>query len=315
MRMPTVVFQQHHNVLTGKTGTFCKFIIFLENMNVFQSWKAPGFGRKDSGSSSATETTQGGLSDSNGTNNVSSSSSSGEPPQKQYRVERFKAILSGENVDMAELKKLSWNGVPDQFRSMVWLLHLGYMPTNKIRRDSAMARKRKEYADSIPMFFNISDYDRTTQEGELLRQIRVDLPRTNPDMPFFQQTEIQLAMERILYIWSIRHPASGYVQGMNDLLTPLLLIAIQPHTAEGIQGVLRCDVATLHQQVLMHVEADAYWCLTKLMDDIQDHYTFSQPGVQRMIQRLEDLVHRLDAELHNHLETQGVNYMQFSFRW
>jgi hypothetical protein len=37
--------------------------------------------------------------------------------------------------------------------------------------------------------------------------------------------------------------------------------------------------------------------------------------VQRMIQRLEDLVHRLDAELHNHLETQGVNYMQFSFRW
>ena len=242
-------------------------------------------------------------------------SSSGELPQKHYRVERFKVILSSENVDMIELRKLSWNGVPPQFRTMVWLLHLGYMPANRSRRDPAIARKRKEYADSIPMFFNVSDYDRTTQEGEVLRQIRVDLPRTNPDMPFFQQAEIQLAMERILYIWSIRHPASGYVQGMNDLLTPLLLVAMQPHTAEGIQGVLRCDAAALHQQVLMHVEADAYWCLTKLMDDIQDHYTFSQPGVQRMVLRLEDLVHRLDAELHNHLDAQGVSYLQFSFRW
>ena len=26
----------------------------------------------------------------------------------------------------------------------------------------------------------------------------------------------------------------------------------------------------------MKVEADSYWCLTKLMDNIQDRYTFSQ---------------------------------------
>ncbi len=30
--------------------------------------------------------------------------------------------------------------------------------------------------------------------------------------------------ERVLYIWSIRHPASGYVQGMNDLVTPLFVV-------------------------------------------------------------------------------------------
>jgi len=168
-------------------------------------------------------------------------------------------------------------------------------------------------------------------------------------MPFFQQPEIQRAMERILYIWSIRHPASGYVQGMNDLLTPLLLVATQQHATActGIPAVLRCDVATLEPAALMHVEADAYWCLTKLMDNIQDHYTFDQvrpwrdvgggarapcsllsrwspspppfscrqPGVQRMVRRLEDLVHRLDTELHGHFEEQGVQYIQFSFRW
>lgn len=78
------------------------------------------------------------------------------------------------------------------------------------------------------------------------RQIQVDLPRTNPDMPFFQQKEIQKAMERILYIWSIRHPASSYVQGMNDLLTPLLLVSMDPFSKD----VLRCDTATLDTQVI-----------------------------------------------------------------
>ena len=34
-----------------------------------------------------------------------------------------------------------------------------------------------------------------------------------------------------------------------------------------------------------------------------------------MILRLEDLIHRLDTELYAHLQSEGVQYMQFSFRW
>jgi len=30
--------------------------------------------------------------------------------------------------------------------------------------------------------------------------------------------------ERILFIWGMRHPASGYVQGINDLVTPFFLV-------------------------------------------------------------------------------------------
>jgi hypothetical protein len=30
-------------------------------------------------------------------------------------------------------------------------------------------------------------------------------------------------MIRILFVWSMRHPASAYVQGINDLCAPLLL--------------------------------------------------------------------------------------------
>jgi hypothetical protein len=228
-----------------------------------------------------------------------------------YKVQKFQTSLDAENIDLVSLRKLSWNGVPNEFRAMVWQLLLGYLPTNKSRRETALARKRKEYVDSIPVYFDIADYERTVQEGETLRQILVDLPRTSPNIPYFHQPAIQKAMERILYIWAIRHPASGYVQGMNDILTPLLVVNMSPF----VEDVLRADVGALDTQIVLNVEADSYWCLTKLLDNIQDHYTFSQPGLQRMVLRLEDLVHRMDAELHQHFEEENIQYMQFAFRW
>ena len=33
-------------------------------------------------------------------------------------------------------------------------------------------------------------------------------------------------MTRILFTWAVRHPASGYVQGISDLCAPLLLVFI-----------------------------------------------------------------------------------------
>lgn len=64
-----------------------------------------------------------------------------------------------------------------------------------------------------------------------------------------------------------------------------------------------------------NIEADAFWCFSKLLDDIQDHYTCSQPGLQRMVLRLEDLINRLDKELHAHFQEEGIQYLQFGFRW
>lgn len=48
--------------------------------------------------------------------------------------------------------------------------------------------------------------------------------RTQPDIPVFQSEQIQSMMTRILFIWAVRHPASAYVQGINDLCAPLLLV-------------------------------------------------------------------------------------------
>ena len=164
-----------------------------------------------------------------------------------YRLSQFEKLLSMENVDLNALRKLAWNGIPSKYRADVWQMLLGYLPTNKDRRSAALTRKRKEYFDSISMYFTVADADRTKQDEENLGQILIDLPRTCPDIAFFQQTLVQKSMERILYVWSIRHPASGYVQGMNDLLTPLLLVCLQPFAEDP----LRCDVATLDAGIMV----------------------------------------------------------------
>lgn len=39
-------------------------------------------------------------------------------------------------------------------------------------------------------------------------------------------------MIRILFTWSMRHPASGYVQGINDLAAPLILVFLAEHINE-----------------------------------------------------------------------------------
>ncbi len=45
-----------------------------------------------------------------------------------------------------------------------------------------------------------------------LRQVVVDVPRTAPGVAFVHEPVIQKCLERLLYIWGVRHPASGYVQ-------------------------------------------------------------------------------------------------------
>lgn len=45
---------------------------------------------------------------------------------------------------------------------------------------------------------------------------------------------------------------------------------------------------------MLEVEADCYWCLCKLVEAIQDHYTYAQPGIQRAVFRLQRLVRWAD---------------------
>ncbi|CEP12579.1 hypothetical protein [Parasitella parasitica] len=225
------------------------------------------------------------------------------------RSRKFKEVLSVSNVDLVALRSLSWSGIPEELRMMSWQLLLGYLPCNSARREITLARKRKEYADSVT-----ATYARGTAglDQALWHQIHIDIPRTNPGVPLYQYEATQLCLERILYQWAIRHPASGYVQGINDLVTPIFEVFLSAYIDEDPE---QYDVGKLDKNILGVIEADSFWCLSKLLDGIQDNYTFAQPGIQRQIVTLKELVTRIDARLAQHLQSEGIEFIQFAFRW
>eukprot|EP00921_Rhytidocystis_pertsovi_P016086 GHVQ01025412.1.p1 GENE.GHVQ01025412.1~~GHVQ01025412.1.p1 ORF type:complete len:355 (-),score=45.21 GHVQ01025412.1:299-1363(-) len=241
---------------------------------------------------------------------------------KSIKAERLQGVLNNPTIDIGSLKELLWAGVPDEseaaaVRAEAWQIMLGYLPLNKDRRTEAAQRKRVEYWDLIEEYYNNELKSET--ERKLLRQIRVDIPRTNPGCQLFSDKRTQAMMERALYTWAVRHPASGYVQGINDLITPFIATFVLPYanrTEKATTSTLNeVDLEKVTDEELSDVEADSYWCLSKVLGHIQDHYTFGQPGIQRLIVKLRDIVKRVDEPLYAHLETQGLDFLQFSFRW
>ncbi|XP_058184416.1 GTPase-activating protein GYP1 [Rhododendron vialii] len=262
----------------------------------------------------------------NSTGNKSrTSTSSGEDTSKESqkstigaratdsaRLMKFTKALSGPTVILDKLRELAWSGVPPYLRPTVWRLLLGYAPTNSDRREGVLRRKRLEYLDCVAQYFDIPDIQRTDEEITMLRQISVDCPRTVPDVTFFQQAAVQKSLERILYTWAIRHPASGYVQGINDLATPFLVVFLSEFLEGSVDDWTTLD---LPPEKISDIEADCYWCLSKLLDGMQDHYTFAQPGIQRLVFKLKELVRRIDEPVSRHIEEQGLEFLQFAFRW
>ncbi|XP_023576060.1 TBC1 domain family member 22B isoform X1 [Octodon degus] len=243
---------------------------------------------------------------------ISDQNASGAPPmtvREKTRLEKFRQLLSSHNTDLDELRKCSWPGVPREVRPVTWRLLSGYLPANTERRKLTLQRKREEYFGFIEQY-----YDSRNEEHhqDTYRQIHIDIPRTNPLIPLFQQPLVQEIFERILFIWAIRHPASGYVQGINDLVTPFFVVFLSEYVEEDVENF---DVTNLSQDRLRSIEADSFWCMSKLLDGIQDNYTFAQPGIQRKVKALEELVSRIDEQVHNHFRRYEVEYLQFAFRW
>ncbi|KAF5658807.1 gtpase-activating gyp1 [Fusarium heterosporum] len=242
------------------------------------------------------------------------------------RINKFKKLLQASTISLPDLRSTAWSGVPQEVRAITWQLLLSYLPANSERRVATLERKRKEYLDGVRQAFERGGSAANTSantaatgrirglDEAVWHQISIDVPRTNPHIELYSYEATQRSLERILYVWAVRHPASGYVQGINDLVTPFWQVFLGIYIGDpDIESGM--DPGQLPKSVLDAVEADSFWCLTKLLDGIQDHYIVAQPGIQRQVAALRDLTARIDANLSKHLEQEGIEFIQFSFRW
>ena len=166
--------------------------------------------------------------------------------------------LTADDIDLDKLKRLCWSGCPDGFRAECWGVLTGYYPLNHANREVFMRRKRAEYQSYVVSTYSNVNWSRLLELGNnegsmgdtsdptgsqedgsslvgveelaIMKQIRKDLPRAG-NVKVLHCVRIQQIMERVLYIWAVRHPACGYVQGMNDLVYPFLYVLLVDHVA------------------------------------------------------------------------------------
>jgi len=234
------------------------------------------------------------------------------------RRHKFVECLSQPDVSITDLRKLAWSGIPPVLRPVAWPLLLGYLPLAANQRCSTLSRKRAEYQNLVDVTFAKG---REGLDQSIWHQIEIDVPRTRPGIKLWMCQSTQRSLERILYVWAIRHPASGYVQGINDLVTPFFQVFLSAYltipsaVASSYNDTELFDPALLPPKILQAIEADTFWCLSRLLDGIQDNYIMAQPGIHRSVRRMTELVARIDPALSKHLKNEGVEFMQFAFRW
>lgn len=108
-------------------------------------------------------------------------------------------------------------------------------------------------------------------------------------------TNITNVLKRLLFIWHNRHPASGYVQGMCDISIPFLVVFLGEYLPQEEEEVkFKADMESLDEETLSAVEADVYWCVSKMIESVTTNYTQGFDGLRQAYSKVEELLYRID---------------------
>ncbi|XP_077867828.1 TBC1 domain family member 15-like [Saccoglossus kowalevskii] len=120
-----------------------------------------------------------------------------------------------------------------------------------------------------------------------------DVSRTDRTHPCFEgQNNPNISMlYDILMTYCQYNFDLGYVQGMSDLLSPIL--------------------------VVIEDEVDAFWCFVGFMetDGVRNNFDMDQEGMKKQLINLNTLLHFLDPELYTYLDSKDSSNLYFCFRW
>jgi len=234
------------------------------------------------------------------------------------KITRFSEIIGSDIVDMIKLREIVWSGCPcgnPAIRAVSWKILLGVIPPRVHRHEETRLKRSKEYQNLLHEHKCNIDASSSRESGinDVVHQIEIDIPRTvTLGQEFVKSDPFLSVVRRVLIIWSLRNPACGYVQGMNDIAVSLLLVLLEGAAGHPLSGSQESEIWRLD---LFPIESDLYWTFSRVIQGVQDHYTSSQPGIQKMMKHFRDVILRIDRDLFNHLENAQIDIQQISFRW
>lgn len=202
----------------------------------------------------------------------------------------------GRMIDVPALKyRIFKGGLSENVRSEAWKYLLGYYDFNATHKEQQVRIKEKnESYFRMKLQWKTISADQESRFSALRERkslIEKDASRTDRTHPFYfgeNNPNIQI-LQDILMTYCMHNFDLGYVQGMSDLLSPIL--------------------------VVMENETDAFWCFTGWLDTVGSNFEFTQEGIQNQLLNLHRLLHYVDPQLCRYLEQHESGNLYFAFRW
>lgn len=163
--------------------------------------------------------------------------------------------------------------------------------------EQTLTKKRMEYGKLVSNYWRPESF--SEDERKIYHTIDVDVKRIGVEYSGVCRTDaVTQTLKRLLFIWHNRHPASGYVQGMCDISLPFLLVFLGEYLPYDELNVKFKGLETLSAETLEAVEADVYWCVSKMIESVTSNYTQGFDGLRQAYSKVEELLLRIDQELY-----------------
>ncbi|XP_047530013.1 TBC1 domain family member 15 isoform X2 [Vanessa atalanta] len=186
-------------------------------------------------------------------------------------------------------------GVAHSIRNSVWKYLLDYHPWRMTHAEIKVLQKRKteEYFSMKLQWRSMTDgqESRFSEYRDRKSLVEKDVNRTDRTHPFFagDNNPNLMVLQDILMTYVMYNFDLGYVQGMSDILAPLLL--------------------------LLGNEVDTFWCFVGFMEKIASNFDMDQAGMKQQLVNLQQLLTFASPELAKHLASKDSGNMYFCFRW
>ncbi|GMF44225.1 unnamed protein product [Phytophthora fragariaefolia] len=230
-------------------------------------------------------------------------------PDSTFNLEELRDLVSRgiteteimpPGVDTVASSKAGTDSASDLLRPPAWRVPLGVVKGRPNEWNDQLQRHRDDYQRWKRDFVGGTSSQRgsgaTRTEVEhlndvsLMKEIEKDEVRTRSELPLFSSGSIaQQQMLYILFVFTKLHPEVGYVQGMNEILAPIIYVcSANPATVWASE-----------------MEADAYHLFASIMEPLEPLY-FRFPenpldGANVQMSRLAKVLRQHDAALWQHL--------------
>ncbi|XP_018007297.1 TBC1 domain family member 15 isoform X2 [Hyalella azteca] len=217
------------------------------------------------------------------------------PPLTQLEYSQHCDVDGGVRDPQLLKRRIFKGGIHPSLRSELWCYLLGYYDwsSSSAQREVRRNERLVEYQKLKLQWSTMTADQELRNSGFRERKslIEKDVNRTDRSHPFYEGDDnpnVQL-LHNILMSYVMFNFDLGYVQGMSDLLAPILYVTQN--------------------------ECAAFWCFVGYIDIVHRNFDMDQSGMKEQLLGLQHLIAVIDPEFMSYLESSESANLYFCFRW